>query len=141
MKELITAIMTAFTAAPEGVTNAFYDALNGRMFLDEAPAGAEFPYCVFMVVSGIPEKTFTEVFTDVLIQFSLFSSSSSALEIVNLYDYLKALYDEKPFAIDGSTLVWMRETSVTTMIDEITTPSGTVGVRHYAVDYEIKIQI
>jgi hypothetical protein len=137
MKATITGIMTAFTAAPGGVTNSFYNALGGRMYLDEAPEGAEMPYCVFMVVSGTPERTFSEIYTDALIQFSLFSSSSGAGEVADLYDYLKALYDEKALTISGSTLVWCRESNLQPMIDEITTTAGTEWVRHWAVDYNI----
>lgn len=137
MKNLITAIMTAFT----GAQNDFYDDIAGRMFLDEAPEGTEYPYCVFMVVSGVPERTFSEHFTDTLIQFSLFSSSASAAEIADMYADLKTLYDEKSFTITSNTLIWFREANLATMVDEVTTPSGTVSVKHWAVDFEVKTSL
>ena len=133
--------MTAFTALTGGLNNDFYNSIGGRMFLDEAPQDIEFPYCVFMVVSALPERTFTEYFTDALIQFSLFSTSATEAEIGDMYSYLKALYDEKPLTVSGSTLLWMRESNLATMIEDIQTPSaGASAVKHWAVDFNLYTQ-
>jgi hypothetical protein len=115
--------------------------VGGRIFLDQAPEGTEFPYIVFFVVSAVQYRTFTEKFTDALVQFSIFSDSPGAAEITTIYNDLKDLFDECSLSISGSTLVWMREENLTTVMDEITTPGGTVGVKHYAVDYEIKTSL
>jgi hypothetical protein len=140
LKNLITAIITAFTAITGGVNNDFYNALGGRMFLDQAPEGSEFPYCVFMVVSATPDRPFGEYLSDALIQFSLFSTSDGAGEVADLYAYLKALYDNKSMTVTGNTLIWMLEQNLATMTDEVDTPSGTVGVKHWAVDYSILLE-
>lgn len=111
--------------------------LSFPCYLDEAPQGAAFPYCVFFVVSAPQDKTFTEVYRDTLIQFSLFSTSQGATEITGMYNALSALFDECSLTITGSTLVWCREQNLTTMVDEITTPEGTASVKAWHVDFSI----
>jgi hypothetical protein len=136
MNNLLTAIMTKITTGP----SAFSIDVGGRVYLDEAPAGTEFPYCVFFIVSGVPEWQFVERFEDTLIQFSLFSSSQGATEITTMYTDLKALFDDCSMTITGDTLIWFRRENLTTMVDEITTADGMQTVKHWAVDYEAKVQ-
>jgi hypothetical protein len=45
VKNILTAIYGKFTGS------AFSTDVGGRIYLDEAPAGAEFPYCVFQIVT------------------------------------------------------------------------------------------
>lgn len=115
--------------------------VGGRVYLDEAPQGCQFPYIVFFVVTAVPDKTFTEHYTDTVIQFSIFSSSSSGVEISGIYNDLKALYDDCTFTITSNHLVWMREQNLTTMINEVTTVDGLQTVKHWAVDFELKTSL
>ena len=115
--------------------------VGGRVYLDEAPQGCAFPYIVFFIVSAVPDKTFTEHFTDTIIQFSIFSSSSSGVEISGIYNDLKVLYDECSLSITSNKLVWMREQNLTTMINEVTTLDGLQSVKHWAVDFEIRTSL
>lgn len=131
LNNLLTAIMTKFS----GSSLASY--VGNRIYLDAAPDGAQFPYVVFFIVSGNQEKTFTEHYTNTLIQFSLFSASSSATEITTMYGYLKSLFDECSLTITGSKLVWMREENLTTMVDEVTVNDASERAKHWAVDFEI----
>ena len=124
MNNLLAAIFSKISGS------SFSSDVGGRVYLDEAPANTEFPYCVVFIVSSVPDKTFTENFSDILIQFSIFSDSSSAAEITNIYNDLKALFDECSFSISGSTLVWMVETSLNTMVES--------EIKHWAVDFSIK---
>lgn len=133
MNYLLTAITSKITTGP----SALYSDVGGRAYLDQAPPVPEFPYITFFIVSNAPQKTYTEDFEDMLIQFSLFSNSEGAVEITDMYADLKTLFDECAFTITGSTLVWMKRSNLTTMVEEITTTSGTFGVKHWAVDYEI----
>ena len=135
MNNLLTAIMTKCLGSTLSTD------VGDRIFLDEAPEGAEFPYIVFSIVSGMPDRTFTEYYTDTLMQFSIFSTSASAAEITTIYADMKALFDEHPFAITASTLVWMKEANLTTMVDDVTVSDATHMVRHWAVDYEIKTSL
>lgn len=131
MNYLFTAIMT------QTVGSLLSTDVGGRIFADEAPEGTQYPYVVFSLISDTPEKTFTEDFEDIILQFSLYSISKGLAEITDMFADLKTLFDEKSFAITGSTLVWMKRVNLVTMIDDITTPEGTIGVRHWAVDYNI----
>ena len=137
MNNLLTAIMTKFSGSD------FSSDVGGRIYLDQAPDGVEFPYCCFFIVTGSPDKTFTEHYTDTLIQFSLFSASAGAAEITTMYKDLKALFDEcaltiPPTGTATDTLIWMREANLTTMVEDITTASGTQAVKHWSVDFEIR---
>ena len=138
MKNLATAITTKFTAAPGGVHNSFYTDIGGRFYRGRAPARTQYPYAVYLLpISDVPEKTFTEDYENVLIQFSLFSDSSSSSEVEDMFTYLKALYDECSLTITGSTLVWMKRGNATLADEEHTTPSGTTKVWAYHIEYEI----
>lgn len=111
------------------------------MYLDQAPGKPTFPYVVFFIVSSVPEKTFTEDLSETLIQFSIYSSSSSATEVSAIYAALKTLYDECSLTITGSSLVWMKETNLVTMTEDMTTATGTTTIKHWAVDFEVKTSL
>lgn len=111
------------------------------MYLDQAPDKPTFPYVVFFIVSSVPEKTFTEDLSETLIQFSIYSASSSATEISAIYAALKTLYDECSLTITGSSLVWMKETNLVTMTEDMTTTTGTTTIKHWAVDFEVKTSL
>jgi hypothetical protein len=68
--------------------------VGGRVYLDEAPAGCEFPYVVYFVVSSTPDDVFCQKGKQTLIQFSLFSANTSAVEVADLYDSLRTLFDD-----------------------------------------------
>jgi hypothetical protein len=124
-----------------------YTKIGGRLFKDRAPEGVEYPYVIFILVSNVPEKTFTEDYENVLIQFSLFSMASSSSEVEDMFTYLEDLYDEKGMTIPAvapdvaSTLVWMKRQQAILSTEEHTTPDGTIEVWHYAVEYEVKISL
>ena len=59
------------------------------LYNTEAPQNAEFPYCVFALVSNVPEFTFNEDFENCLVQFNLFSKESSPAKICTLYELLR----------------------------------------------------
>jgi hypothetical protein len=122
LKNLLTAIMTKTTGSALSID------VGGRIYLDQAPDNSTFPYVVFFIVSDVPEKTFSEDFENVLIQFSLFSASSGATEITTIYTDLKSLFDECSLSITGNTLVWMKRANLTTMVDDITIQDGTQAV-------------
>jgi len=119
--------------------------VGGRIFLDQAQLGTEFPYVVFFIVSAVPDNAFAQDGEDILIQFSLFSASKSATEITTMYGHLKALFDDCSLTIPPTgtvtdALVWMRRDSLATLVDEVTTEAGTLGVKAWHVDYTILTQ-
>jgi hypothetical protein len=131
MNNLLQAIMTKLS----GSSLSSY--VGNRIYLDVAPDGAEFPYVVFFIVSGTQDKTFTEHYTNTLIQFSLFSASTGATEITTMYGYLKTALDECALTITGSALVWMRESNLITTMEDVLVADATVRVKHWSVDFEI----
>ena len=135
MKALSQAIFTKTTGS------ALSTALGGRIYKGRAPDGTAYPYAVYLLVSDVPDPTFTETLENVLIQWSLFSSASSSGEIEDLFANLKTLFDDCSLTITGETLLWFQRANATLMIEDHTTPDGTVDVWHYAVDYDIKIQV
>lgn len=134
MNNLLSALMT------KTVGSNFSNDVGGRIYLDNAPQEAEFPYVVFFIVSDVPDNVFAKNGESILIQFSLFSSSESAVEITTMHNDLKALFDDCSLTITSNTLIWFRRDGLTPMVDEITTPTGTQSVKHWAVDYEIITQ-
>ena len=134
MLNLLKAIMTKTTGS------ALSTAVGGRIYLDEAPACATFPYVVFSIVSSEPHDTFTEQLDDTLIQFSLYSTSTSVSEIAGVYDNLKALFRGATLTITGGTCIWCEQQHLETMVEDITTDAGTGTLRHWAVDFSLMVQ-
>jgi hypothetical protein len=132
LKALTTAIFGLMTSS-----TALYGKISDRLYKGHAPDGATYPYVVFMLISDVPADTFTEKLDDVLIQFSLFSSASSSGEVEDIYTALKLLYDDCSLILTPTTLIWMKRENATLMMEDHTTPDGTVEVWHYAVDYNI----
>jgi hypothetical protein len=114
--------------------------VGGRIYLDVAPEGTAFPYVIFFIVSSVPQDNFVEYLDDTMIQFSLFSDKAGASEIATMYGHLKTLFDDAVLTITGNTHLWTVRQNLTTMTEEITTSSGTMGVKHWAVDYSILTQ-
>ena len=115
--------------------SALVSDVAGRVYHDHAEQGADYPYIVFFIVSGTPERTFTEYYMNINLQFSMFSSSDSAAEITDMYADLKALFEECSLTIPPTgaathTLVWMREIDFTTVPEDRTTMDGTPTVKH-----------
>jgi hypothetical protein len=141
MRNLTTAIYGH--AVTDAVGSGFMTSIGSRFYDTEAPAKADFPYCVYLVVTDVKDWQFTERMEDVLIQFSIFSTASSSGEIKDIYTKLNTLFDECVPTITGSRSLWFWRNNLTTMRDEITTPTGTggslmtVGVWHYAVDFDV----
>ena len=131
MKNLTTAVYGKASAS------TFLSYINSRFYKGRAPERTDYPYVVYKVVTNYPEKTFTEDYENTIIQFSLFSSNSSTLEIETIYGYLKSLYDECALTITGSTLIWMKRVTTAFQPEEHTTPSGTIQVWAYHIDYEV----
>lgn len=135
MKNLSTAIYGKLSGS------ALADHIGNRLYKGRAPEGAEYPYIVYMIVTNGPDKTFDTDYEDTLIQFSLFSSASGSTEIEDMYADLITLFDECSMTITSGTLIWMRRENATQQIEDHTTPSGTVQVWAYHVDYMVTVKV
>jgi hypothetical protein len=133
MDKYLTAIMTKTTGS------AFSTAVGGRIYLDDAPDKATFPYCVYFIVSAVPNDTFSEKLDDILIQFELYSMSKGATEITGMYSKLRSLFDDCTLTITDATSLSMSRENLMTTVEEMTTTAGTVGVKHWSVDYLGKV--
>jgi len=131
MNNLLQAIMTKCSGS------ALSTAVGGRIFEGEAPEGTEFPYVVISIVTDSQADTFKDKLEDITIQFSLYSSSKGLAEITGMFANLKALFDDAVLTITNNYHILISRQNLTTMFDDITTPEGTVGLRHWAVDYWI----
>jgi len=116
--------------------------IGGRFYDTQAVEGSEYPYVVYLIVSDVPDNVFQGYYEDVLIQFSLFSTTlDNSTEIETMFGHLKTLFDECSFNITDQTLIWMRRENATLNIEDHTTPEGTIQFWHYAVDYLITTKV
>ena len=138
--DVITNFSKAFYSKFVG-SGDFFNAVTGRLFENQAPDETVFPYASYQIVSAPKEKWFSEEYTNIYLQLSIFSSKASSAEVKLAYFYANELLDETALTITGSTLVWMKETNFVLITDEHTTPSGTQKVWAAHIDYEIKVSL
>jgi hypothetical protein len=120
--------------------SALSTAVGGRIFCDNAPEGSDFPYVVFSIIAGYQQDTFKNKLDDMLIQFSMYSISEGLAEISAMYTHLQDLFDGQLLDLGGDTCIWVAWQNLVTMLDDITTPTGTVGLRHWSADYSVMVQ-
>lgn len=113
--------------------------IGGRLYKGEAPEGAQFPYVVYSIISNTPEYPGGKTIERVLLQFSLYSMASGSTEIEDMLTHLRALYDDVSLTVTGYSEIYFIREALTTMRDEITTPEGTLGLWHFAQEYDVWI--
>ena len=126
-----TGIKTLFDTS-----NTFSTAMTGGLWYNESKPNNVFPYCVYSFLGDKPMYYFGDTNPDegedILVQFTIFDKSSSAINI-NKYDgYLRSLYDWANISVTGYTLMEMRRDN--------TIPAFKVNnVWQTVVTYRIKI--
>lgn len=133
MNDLLAAIEGMFSGS------VLWDTVGGRIYRDIAPT-LDCPYVIWSVISSTPQRTFTEYYQNTVIQFTLCGSKAGGAAIMGqMYEDLKALFDECELTMTDSTLVWMREVNLVTMAQELDTPlpDGSDGMYMWCVDYEV----
>lgn len=139
-EDIIKNLFIALKARLTAITNDLNTDIADRLYKDVAPQGAQFPYVVASLVTDVPDKTFTEDYSDVYVQFSLFSNDAgSTTELENMYAHLKELYDECELSVTGAYWVWMKRQNATRIDDDTTTENGNSHVFGYAVDYWVRL--
>lgn len=97
----------------ENATNPFKTAIGGRFYLGEAPQDTAYPYCIYEQISGVPDRTFTDKYEDILLQFTLVDSSDSIATIADAETKMYTLFDDATLTIAGYTSITLdRESSV-----------------------------
>ena len=134
MQALIDSIATKL------LDSTVYNDVGGRCYYDIADSN-DTPYIVYSIVSGVPEKTFSELYHDILIQFDLFSAlSAGKTEITTMYANLISLMDECSLSITGYTLVWCREQNIVTMVEDVSALRDCSNIlNRWIIDFEVKI--
>jgi hypothetical protein len=139
-----TALMTKFTAVDGvGSHNTFYTAIQGRLYEGRAQ-GTDYPYSVYEIIDQTPDKTFSDDYRNLLIQFSHYSDDrydSSECDLINAY--CNDLFDEcAAFSITGATLLWMRLTTSPGAKPEMDTkPDGTESGWVAFTDFEADVKM
>lgn len=108
-----------------------------RMFRYKASQNVNSPYCVFQLITGSPDPTFTSDGEILSYQFSIFNQDGNSLStaiIDDVFKKLTALYDDAALTISGYMSIAMTRTgeSYLPSVDD---------VQMYVVDYEIRIEL
>lgn len=135
------AIYAKFVATTEGVHNAFYTAVNGRLYEGETD-DSDYPYATYSIISSPKDRTFSEEYRNTLVQFDFYSNNMDSSEIDDIYYHASALFDECSLSITGSTLVWMREENfIGPLIENTPEDSGSGKILHSSADFEIRTSL
>lgn len=103
MKNFFTGIYTYF-----GTTNcqSFSSAIAGRLYLNEAPTTADFPYAIYSLVANEYDENWHTGYDEALVDFELYSDSTGgATEITDLYEHLKTGFDNANFSVTSNSLL------------------------------------
>ena len=102
MKELFTGIYTKFS------NDGDLSGVVTGMYFTEAIQTAVMPYIVYFEISNVPDWTYTEEMENFLIQFSIYSSDSSSVDILSIFEKLKTCYDWKILTVAGWNSIYMK---------------------------------
>jgi hypothetical protein len=133
LKDLFTGIYTKFSTTP---ASSFYNAVSGRMYLEEAPQNTAYPYAVYSLVNNSPDLYWNSRLEEGTIDFNLYSDSTAgATEITQLYEKLKEQFDDASLTVSGySHLRFRRENAwLNKMPSEI--PNKSIWA--YTVQYNV----
>jgi len=90
------------------LSNASLKAAITGMYFTEAIQTAILPYIVYFEISNVPDWTYTEDMENFLIQFSIYSSDSSSVDILSIFEKLKTCYDWKVLTVDGYNFIYLK---------------------------------
>jgi len=138
MDAFLTAIYSKITTGP----SALWNDVGGSVYIDQydGPVPTTYPFIIIKIISSFPDRTFTERYNDIVIQFSLLSKKSVGLtEITSMYNHLISLFDECSMTITGYTLVWMRENSLAVIPEDVDMDDGTTKLSHWSCDFDARI--
>lgn len=110
------------------------------MYLEEAPEGTDFPYCVYGLVNNAADWTFTEDIDDAVVEFTIYSDSASAVEITDAEAKLRAEYDDcqLPSTDIGSwSHIWMHRSN--SYLDKLPDIIPDKSIWRYVIEYDIKM--
>lgn len=95
MKSLLKAIINKFEE-----NTSLVAAVSGLWF-NQAPQDVVYPYIVFSFVSGKQDFDSSSIFENILLQFSIFSDTTSCEEVCDINELLKG-YPDDPSTLGSS---------------------------------------
>jgi hypothetical protein len=116
--------------------------LSGQFYEEgDSRIGTQYPYGKYEIVDVIPDDTFKEKYDALRLQIDIVSTSTSSLEIKNVYSAVKKLLDDCVMNVTGGVHKEMVRMTTTFSTEDVDTPGGTKVARLCQVDYEALIQI
>ena len=134
MKNLATALYAKIAGS------AFSTSIGGRLYQARAPQGVTWPYAVYYLISDVPRDTFTDRLEEVIVQFSIFSSSSESTEIEDAFTNLCALYDYCVLTITSATHLLMDRQGASLTSVPADTEAGTGEYWQYDCDFLVSLK-
>jgi len=128
--ELEWAINSAFINAPE-----LYAAVTGGLHNVEAQSTTKYPYIVFDLPTGMKKNTFSHEKETVLVQFKIYSKTSSSMPLNELRQKLIAVFDDTLLVLTSYDTISMRRTISIKTKDEVDEK-----VWIYLVQYEVELE-
>ena len=133
MNSLFQAIYNRFSAT---TGSGFYNDVSGRMYHNNAPQEATFPYCVYFSVDDDNELDFSDEREDFLLQFNIYSQNSSALQAGTMLESLKTMFDNCSLTVTG----WNHLQCLRDRIYPNNDFSQVPPVQGYSVEYNILLE-
>jgi len=129
------AVATAIYSKVTGSINTFDTAIGGRIYYQQAPQEATYPFCVFFLIDERYDYMFLEEFEEHVIQFNIYSNdTASSDEAGDIYGYLTTLFDWCTLTVSGFIHLKMeREFAVLDKLEDD-------DVWQYAVQYRLLIR-
>jgi hypothetical protein len=117
--------------------NAFWNAMGGRMYEDEADDGVDHPYAIYSIISAPKDRVFQGEYTDTLLQLSIFCPKMTTTDKYNAYYHAYDLYNEKSLIVTGSTTIIMHQTNYIKNVEYSDVADGSSTVVQHIMELEI----
>jgi len=97
-------VKALFNAIYSKWNSSVKDSVSGitcKLYNTEANPDASYPYCVMTIVSDVENGTLTEVIEDNLIQFAVYDDSSTAENVLDIFEAVKSAFDFEDLTVTG----------------------------------------
>jgi len=138
MKALLTAIYTRYTATPHNslYTALYVSAARGGLYPDNAPQGADFPFCVYGVHNRLWEPEMDDEHELITVYFNVYSRTGPA-NALDLAGYVTALFDEAAITVSGYGVLYFTRDTMIPLHDIGNDPPIYGYAIHYDTDLEV----
>ena len=111
MKVVFDGLITYVNALTGEAHNAFYTAIGGRFYYEEAPQRTTFPFATYTMISAAPDWSFDRDQHIMIIQIDAFSEATGMTEITTIQAALIALleYKDTTLSVSGYSFIYIKE--------------------------------